>query len=59
MKTHKNLFPQVYSFQNLLLAYKKAKKGARQTTETIDYYFNLETKLLELKEQLENQTYLF
>ncbi|MBN2891591.1 MAG: hypothetical protein JXL97_06980 [Bacteroidales bacterium] len=57
MKTHKNLFPQVCSFQNLLLAYKKAKRGTKQTYETNDYYFNLETKLLELQQKLITQTY--
>ena len=57
MKTHKNLFTQVYSFQNLLLAYKKAKRGARQTDEIVDYFFNLEKKILELSEKIQTQTY--
>ncbi len=29
MKTHKHLYPQVYSFENLLIAYYKARKGKR------------------------------
>lgn len=57
MKTHKNLFTQVCSFQNLLSAYKKAKIGARKNDEFYDFYLDLENKLLELSEQLQTQTY--
>ena len=57
MKTHKNLFSQVYSFQNLLLAYKKAKKGTKQSPETSEFFFNLEKNIVELSEQIKNQTY--
>ena len=29
MKTYKNLYPQVYDFENLYLAWRKARKGKR------------------------------
>jgi len=57
LKTHKNLFSQVYSFQNLLLAYNKAKKGTKQSPETSEFFFNLEKNILELSEQIKNETY--
>jgi len=29
MKTYRNLYPQVWDFENLYLAYRKARKGKR------------------------------
>jgi hypothetical protein len=29
MKTYRNLYSQVYDFENLVLAYRKARKGKR------------------------------
>lgn len=57
MKRHKNLFKNVYSFQNLLLAYKKAKRGTRQNYQTSDFNFNLETRIIELSNSIEQETY--
>ncbi len=57
MKTHKNLFAKVYSFQNLLLAYKKAQRGTKKTAETTDFFFNLEPKLIELSESIKSGSY--
>ncbi len=31
MKTHKNLYPQIYDFANLMLAWRKARRGKRYT----------------------------
>ena len=58
MKTIKNIYPQVYAFSNLLLAARKAQKGKRKQQNVASFNFNLEKKLLELKEQLENKSYI-
>ena len=51
-----NLYNKLYSFENLLLAFKKAKRGTK-TPESIQFEFNLETELIKLSEQLKNRTY--
>ena len=33
MKTYRNLYPQVYDFENLYWAYRKARKGKRGRPE--------------------------
>ena len=33
MKTYKNLYPQIYSFENLHTAYRKARRGKRSRVE--------------------------
>jgi len=57
MKTYKNLFKEVYSFQNLHLAYLKARKCKRYRKDILKFTYNLEENLLKLKEELLNQTY--
>jgi hypothetical protein len=43
--THKNLYPQIYDFENLLQAYHRARKGKLQTPEMYGFHFNLEENL--------------
>lgn len=57
MKTIKNIYPQIYAFSNLLRAARKAQKGKLNQQNVASFNFNLEKKLLELKEQLINKTY--
>lgn len=52
MKKHKDLFPQIYSFENLLLAYKKARKGSGKSPQTLAFGFHLEKEILLLQEEL-------
>ena len=57
MKTHKNLFPKDYTFQNLLIAHKKAKQGIKPSPENLHYFFHLEKELMNLSFQIKEQTY--
>ena len=41
MKTHKNLYHQVYNLNNLVLAYKKARKGKTKKDYVIEFEKNL------------------
>ncbi|MBU2567510.1 MAG: reverse transcriptase/maturase family protein [Elusimicrobia bacterium] len=56
-KTYNNLYEKICSFENLLLAAKKAQKGKRFRENTAWFNFNLEKELLKLQEELINQTY--
>ena len=51
------MFKQICSFQNLHLAYLKARKCKRYRREILGFTFNLEENLLRLQEELINQTY--
>jgi retron-type reverse transcriptase len=57
MKTHKNLFPQIVTFENLLLAAQKAAAGKREQSNVMDFFHRLEENLWRLQEQLSTQTY--
>jgi retron-type reverse transcriptase len=57
MKTYNNLFNKICSFQNLHLAYLKARKCKRYRNEILKFSYNLETNLTDLQKELSNQTY--
>ena len=57
MKTYKNLYPQIYTFDNLLKAARQAEKGKRFEQNVARFNLRLETELLDLQEALKNQTY--
>jgi retron-type reverse transcriptase len=57
MKTHKNLYPKIYSVQNLVLAWKKARKGKTQKDYVIEFEEKLGRNLKLLHEELKTQTY--
>jgi len=57
MKTHKNLYPKIYSFENLLNASKKAQKGKRFKENTARFNVNLENELIQLQKELKEKTY--
>nr|WP_293108411.1 hypothetical protein [Okeania sp. SIO2F4] len=57
MKRHKNLYPQIISFDNLLLAVKKSLKGKKYKHNVLKFNYNLESELLKLKTELETKTY--
>jgi len=57
MKTYKNLFNKICSFQNLHLAYLKARKCKKYRDEILRFSYNLEGNLLKLQEELQNQSY--
>jgi len=57
MKTYSNFYEQLYSFRNLLHAFFKARKHKTKKYYIIEFGKNLITNLLQLKEELKNQTY--
>ncbi|MEO8354456.1 MAG: reverse transcriptase domain-containing protein [Chloroflexota bacterium] len=57
MKTHKHLYSQIISFDNLYLAFKAARKGKRSRPDIAEFEFNLEENLLGLQKELQEETY--
>ena len=57
MKSHKNLYEDIYDKNNLLLAWKKAKKGKTKKDYVIEFEKDLLENLRGLHEELKNQTY--
>lgn len=57
MENHKELFEKVCSFENLHLAYLKARKHKRYRREILEFSYNLENNLLELMGDLKSQKY--
>jgi len=51
-KTYKNLYPQIYNFQNLYKAYLKARKGKRYEKDVLQFSHNLEENLIHLQNEL-------
>ncbi len=57
MKKYKNLYKKLYTKENLISAYKKARKGKRSKNYVINFESNLNKNLRILQEQLKNKTY--
>ena len=57
MKTHTNLFENAFSFANLLEAYKRARRGKQGRHEIATFGWRLESKLLELRQELLSGSY--
>ncbi len=57
MKSFNNLYEQIYSFDNLHLAYLKARKNKRYNQEVLEFSANLEERLITLQNELIWQTY--
>ncbi len=57
MKRLGRLWPEVVSFDNLLGAYLKARKGKQSVPSVAEFTLNLETELLSLQQELTNFTY--
>jgi len=49
MKTYRNLYPQVWSFENLFLAWRKARKGKRSRPQAARFERVQEEELLALE----------
>jgi hypothetical protein len=56
-KRYGDLYPQLISFENLNLAYRKAAKGKRGQPNVAEFEFDLEANLLQLQVELRDQTY--
>jgi len=57
MKRHKNLFPQIVHFNNLLAAAHQAQRGKRYRKNVLAFNYNLEAELFQLQTELESKTY--
>jgi retron-type reverse transcriptase len=57
MKTWKNLYPSICSFENLLLAARKAQRGRRFWPEVYAFNSRLEENLVRMQRELESQTW--
>jgi RNA-directed DNA polymerase len=57
MKRTGYLFDTLTSFENLFLAYKKARKGCGKTCEVMEFSYFIEKELFGLQKELKNCTY--
>jgi len=57
MKSYKHLYPQIWSFENLYLAYRKARKGKRAREGAASFERIQEEQLLSLQEELISKSY--
>ena len=56
-KRSNNLYKKICSFENLHLAYLKARKGKRYKDDILKFGCNPEERLLKLREELLSQSY--
>jgi retron-type reverse transcriptase len=57
MKRYGNLWPQIIEFENLLQAARQAQKGKRFRDNVLEFNYNLEQELAQLKLELEAKKY--
>lgn len=57
MKSFNRLYEKIVSFDNLLLAAKKARKGKKENLQTAKFHFNLENELFKLQRDLKAKEY--
>jgi retron-type reverse transcriptase len=57
MRTYKSLYPKIYNMKNLVLAYKKARKGKTKKLYVKEFEENLAYNLKVLHDELKNQNY--
>lgn len=56
-RTYNNLYPEIISLKNLVLAWEKAREGKTKKDYVIEFESNLQNNLFELHEELKKQTY--
>lgn len=57
MRTHDNLYPAIYDFENLYNAYLKARKKHKYYYQVLIFTHNLDTELIQLQNELIWKTY--
>lgn len=57
MKRYNNLWPEIITFENLLLAARQAQKGKRFRDNVLAFNYNLERELAQLQHELTSKTY--
>jgi len=58
MKTYRALYPKLCEWDNLYLAYRKARKGKRGRVPAATFEFNLESNLVNLQRELIEKRYM-
>ena len=53
----RNNYNEIFTFNNLYMAHKKARKGKRHKKEVIEFELDLGNKLWKLKNELDKRTY--
>ena len=56
---HKNIYNQIFEFENLYSAYRKARKGKRGKKAVCEFEYDLEKNLFELQNDIKNGTFRF
>ena len=57
LKTYRNLYPKVCDWENVYLAYRKARKGKRGRLPAATFEYNQEANLVQLHQELIAKTY--
>jgi len=57
MKSFNRLYPRIYNMSNIILAWRKARKGKTKKEYVIEFEKDTVSNLLKLHEELKNQTY--
>ena len=57
LKTYRNLYPQVCAWENIELAYRRARKGKRARKPAATFEFDRERNLTELQQELRRKSY--
>ncbi len=57
MKTYKNLYPGICSFENLRQAFQLAARSKRSKSAVADFEYHLEENLVKLQQELQEQSY--
>jgi len=56
-RRYRDLYPMIYSFENLLIAFHKARRGKRRKRDVAEFEFNLEGNLWKLHRELREGDY--
>ncbi len=56
-RTHRNLYSQVWAWENLVEAFRKSRRGKRTRPDVCQFEYNLEAELVCLQDELRERTY--
>lgn len=56
-RTIRNVYDKAVSFDKILMAHKKARRGKKEKKDVIIFELNLESEILRLEEELKHGTY--
>jgi len=57
MQTYNNLYPEIYSIKNLVIAWRKARKGKTKRAYVLEFEKNLGKNIKSIHEELKTKTY--